>query len=444
LVTTKSGKKGLKVSADVKYGWSTPWKEMDALNAAEYCDFYTDVYNASGLEVPGIFSDSYFRTTRTDWLDAIFQTGVTQDYNFTISGGSDLSTFSIFANWNKKTGTIHNTFGESGRIRIKSDHKLNNRIRVGQNLSVTTGKSRGTDTSDGYTGTILGAIYYPASAKIWSDKANGIYSGVVDPNDVDISLAGQFGDLINQYAKLDRANGEKPNINAMLNGYVELDLIDGLKFKSNITYNYNQWYSKEFVYRVTEPGKVFDYNQLKTSAGVNQSIVAEQLLTYQKDFGKHNISALAGYTSEEYKYQSSGTAARDFASEEEWAQHYVNARDVNTDKPYSSFADNALVSMLGRVAYNYDSKYYITGVIRRDGTSKVTKDYRWGTFPSVSAAWRVSKEAFMEDVSWLDDLKIRASWGKMGNINPLGNYAFAVGLTSTDIWMGEILFYERN
>ena len=106
LVTTKSGKKGLKVSADVKYGWSTPWKEMDALNAAEYCDFYTDVYNASGLEVPSIFSDSYFRTTRTDWLDAIFQTGVTQDYNFTISGGSDLSTFSIFANWNKKTGTI--------------------------------------------------------------------------------------------------------------------------------------------------------------------------------------------------------------------------------------------------------------------------------------------------------------------------------------------------
>ena len=437
LVTTKSGKKGLKVTADVKYGWSNINNKLEALDADQYCNFYTDVYNAAGQPVPTIFSDSYFRTTRTNWLDAITQTGITQDYSFTVSGGTDKSTFSIFTNWKDQTGTLHNTFNKSGRIRIKSNHKVNDRITIGQNLSVTTGNSRGANTTSGYTGAILGAIYYPPSAKIWSDQANGIYSGVVDPNEVDVSLAGQFGDLLNQYAALDRENEYKPNINALLNAYIEVDLIDGLKFKSNISYKQNQYYLKSFDYSITEPGKVYDFNQLNTEAQVEKSLVAEQLLTYQKEIGRHNISALAGYTAEEYEQQYFGTSARGFASEEEWAQHYVNATDFDTQKPYSSFGDYSLVSLIGRVSYNYDNKYYLTGVLRRDGTSKVTADNRWGTFPSISAAWRVTGEDFMKDNGLFDDLKIRTSWGKMGNINPLTNYAFAVSLEGKDVWIGE-------
>ncbi len=437
LVTTKSGRKGLNVSFDVKYGWSEAWKMLDPLNAEQYADFYTEVYQNSGQTVPALLSDPYFRTTRTNWLEAIMQTGVTQDYSMTISGGSEKSTFSLFANWKDITGTLHNTFNRNGRIRIKSDHQLHERIKVGENISITTGTRRGTNTTSGYTGSILGAVYYPPSAKIWSDKENGIYSGVVDPNDVDVSLAGQFGDLLNQYAKLDRMNGDNPNINALFNGWVEVGILDGLDFKSNISYNYSQNYNKYFDYRILEPGKVYDRNILHTSAGVNKSLVAEQLLTYEKEIAKHRVSALAGYTAEEYQWQSFGTAAREFASEADWAQHYVNASDFDTDKPYSNFADNALVSMLGRVAYTYDNKYYLTGVIRRDGSSKVTKDYRWGTFPSVSVAWRLSQESFLSDVEFLDDLKVRASWGKMGNINPLGNYEFAVPLSSTYVLTGE-------
>lgn len=436
LVTTKSGKKGLNVSLDVKYGWSQPWKMMDALDAEQYADFYTEVYQNSGQAVPSLLSDPYFRTTRTNWLDAIFQTGITQDYSLTVSGGSDKSTFSVFANWKDISGTLHNTFNKNGRIRIKSDHKINNRITLGENLSITTGTRRGTNTTSGYTGSILGAVYYPPSAKIWSDEANGVYSGVVDPNDVDISLAGQFGDLLNPYAQLDRMNGTNPNINALLNAYVEVKILDGLNFKSNISYNYSQNYNKYFDYRILEPGKVYDRNILNMSAGVNKSLVAEQLLTYEKSLDKHKISVLAGYTAEEYEGQNFGISARDFASEEVWAQEFVNAADFDTDKPYSNYGSNALVSMLGRVAYTYNDKYYVTGVIRRDGTSKVTKDYRWGTFPSVSLAWRLSEESFMSDVSFIDDLKVRASWGKMGNISPLGNYEFAVPLSSTYVLAG--------
>ena len=437
LVTTKSGQKGLKVSFDVKYGWSQPWKMLDALDAEQYSDFYTDVYQNSGLPVPSLLSDPYFRTTRTNWLEEVFQTGITQDYSLTVSGGSDKSIFSIFANYKNNTGTIHNTFKKNSRIRIKSEHKLNKRITIGENLSITTGEGRGTNTTSGYTGTILGSVYYPPSAKVWSDEANGIYSGVVDPNDVDISLAGQFGDLLNPYAKLDRMNGTNPNVNALLNGYVEIDIIDGLKFKSNLSYNYSQDYSKSFDYRILEPGKVYDRNVLRTSARVSSSLVAEQLLTYDKTFDKHKISALAGYTAEEYESQSFGTSARNFAIEEVWAQEYVNASDFDSDRPYSYYGANALVSVLGRVAYTYDNKYYATAVVRRDGSSKVTSDYRWGTFPSLSFAWRISQEGFMSDISFIDDLKIRASWGKMGNISPLGNYEFAVPLSGTDVLIGE-------
>ncbi len=443
LVTTKSGKKGLKVSLDVKYGWSQPWKKLNALNAEEYCDLYTQVYQNSGQTVPALLSDPYFRTTRTNWMDEIFRTATNEDYSLMISGGSDKSTFSVFANWKVTNGTLHNTFSKDGRIRIKSDHQINDRIRIGENLSVTTGQSRGVNTTSGYTGAILSAIYYPPSAKVWSDEANGIYSGVVDPNDVDVSLAGQFGDLLNPYAILDRLDGRNPNINALGNAYVEINLIDGLKFKSNISYNYSQDYNKAFTYRILEPGKVYDYNQLQTSAGVSKSLVAEQLLTYENTFGKHRISALAGYTAEEYENQGFGTSARDFLSEAEWAQEYINAGDYDTDQPWSSYGDNSLVSMLGRVAYTYADKYYVTGVVRRDGTSKVTKDYRWGTFPSVSLAWRLSEEAFMQDVQFIDDLKVRGSWGRMGNISPLGNYEFDVTLSGTNVLAGADPIYNQ-
>lgn len=443
LVTTKSGKKGLKVSLDVKYGWSQPWKKLDALNAEQYCDLYTQVYENSGQTVPALLSDSYFRTTRTNWMDEIFRTATNEDYSLMISGGSDKSTFSVFANWKVNNGTLHNTFSKNGRIRIKSDHKINDRIKVGENVSVTTGQSRGVNTTSGYSGAILSAIYYPPSAKVWSDKANGIYSGVVDPNDVDVSLAGQFGDLLNPYAMLDRLNGKNPNINALVNAYVELKIIDGLKFKSNISYNYSQNYNKVFVNRVLEPGKVYDYNELQTDAGVDKSLVAEQLLTYENTFGKHRISALAGYTAEEYEVQGFGTSARDFLTEAKWAQEYINAGDYDTNQPYSSYGDNSLVSVLGRVAYTYADKYYLTGVIRRDGTSKVTKDYRWGTFPSVSLAWRMSEEEFMQDIDFIDDLKVRGSWGRMGNISPLGNYEFDVTLTGTNVLAGADPIYNQ-
>ena len=432
LVETKKGKKGLRVDVNAKYGWRKPWKQLDVLDAQGYIDVYSEAYQNSGLPIPDMFSDPYFMKSRTDWLDAIFQTGVTQDYSVTISGGSEKSTFSVFGNFKDIEGTLHNTYSKSARIRMKSDHKITDWLTIGENVSVTTRQSLGANTTSGYSGSVLGAVYYPPSAKIWSDEQNGIYSGVVDPNEVDVSLGGQFGDLLNPYAHLDRANAFNPNIDFMGNAYVILDIVEGLSFKSNISFNYSQNYNKQFTYKILEPGKVFDYNRLFTSAGVDKSLVAEQLLTYKKKFNAHNISVLAGYTAEEYINQGFQVAARGFSIEDEWAQEYANASEFghSYDLPQSHFGDYSMVSVLGRVAYSYADKYYLTGVVRQDGTSKVMKDNRWGTFPSVSAAWRISDEEFMSGLEFLGDLKIRASWGKMGNISPLGNYEFSVPLSS--------------
>ena len=442
LVETKKGSKGLKVDLNVKYGWKTPWKKLDVMNAAEYCDYYTQLYTDAGQPIPTIYSDPYFRTTRTEWLDEVFQTGVTQDYSFSISGGSDKSTFALFANWKDIEGTLHNTWSKSGRIRLTSDHKISKFLTIGENISIASSRTNGADTQSGYSGVVLGSVYYPPSAKVWTtnpETGKQEYSGVIDQYDpnIDLSLAGQFGDLYNPYALLDRTNPHNPNLNALMNVYGIVNIIDGLKFKSNFSYNYSQSYFKNFRERILEPGKVYDYNQLSTSASQSYSMVWEQLLTYDKTFGAHSISALAGYTAESYESEGFNISAREFASEEEWAQEYVNASLFNA-YPSSSYGKNTMVSMLGRVAYSYASKYYLTGVIRRDGTSKVTKDNRWGTFPSVSAAWRISQESFLRDVEFLSDLKIRASWGQMGNINPLGNYETAVPLSlSTRTMIGD-------
>ncbi len=438
LVTTKKAKKELNVDFDVKYGWSTPWKKLQPMNAEEYCDYYTEVYENSGQDVPEYLSMDYFRTTRTNWIDAVMQTGASEDYNLTISGGTDRSTFSIFGNWNVTNGTLHNTFSKGGRLRIKSDHKLlKDRLTVGENITLSTSQSLGANTTSGYTGILISSIYYPASASVFLD--NGDYSGVVDEtNEEAYAYVGNFGDLRNPYATLDRANVDNPNINAILNGYAELDIWKGLKFRSNFTYKFSNAYSRAFEYRILEVGKVYDRNILTMGASTSSSKIAEQLLTYENTFGNHAISALAGYTSEFNDGDSFSISAREFSSEEESQQEFENATDYDTDTPSSSRWENSILSIVGRVAYSYNNRYYLTGIIRHDGTSKLAEQNRWGTFPSVSAAWRISDESFMSGIEFIDDLKIRASWGQMGNIAPLGNYAYSANLSSTsNILLGE-------
>ncbi len=429
LVTTKKGKKGLNVDVDVKYGWSAPWKMLDAMNAEEYCDYYTNIYEEAGQTVPTYLGMDYFRTTRTNWLDEVTQTGAREDYNITISGGNDRSVYSIFGNWKVVNGTLHNTFNKSGRIRVKSEHKVHKRITLGENISLSTSQGIDPNTTSGYTGILISSIYYPASASVFLE--DGSYGGVVDENNAEAyAQAGNFGDLINPYATLDRAEVDNPNISALFSGYAIVDIWDGLKFRSNISYKSNHSYSRDFTYRILEVGKVYDRNILEMAASHSTSMVAEQLLTYDNTFGKHKVAALAGYTSEKNTYDKFSVAAREFSTEEEYYQEFENASDYDTDTPSSERWENSLVSMLGRVEYSYDNKYYLTGVVRRDGTSKLAKDNRWGVFPSLSAAWRISDEGFMSDVTFIDDLKIRGSWGKMGNIAPLGNYAYSANLTN--------------
>ena len=441
LVTTKKGKKGLNVDFDVKYGWSTPWKKLEAMNAEEYCDYYTNIYEEAGQTVPTYLGMDYFRTTRTNWLDAVMRTGAREDYNVTISGGNDRSTFSLFGNWKVVNGTLHNTFNKSGRIRIKSEHQVHKRVTLGENISLSTSQGIGANTTSGYTGILISSIYYPASASVFLE--DGSYGGVVDENNAEAyAQAGNFGDLLNPYATLDRKEVDNPNISALLSGYAIVDIWDGLKFRSNISYKTNHNYNRDFTYRILEVGKVYDYNKLEMTAYHETSMVAEQLLTYENTFGKHKVAALAGYTSEKNTYDKFSASARDFSTEDEYYQEFENASDYDTDTPSSERWENSLISMIGRLEYSYNNKYYLTGVVRRDGTSKLAKNNRWGVFPSLSAAWRISDESFMSDVTFIDDLKIRGSWGKMGNISPLGNYAYSANLTNdSGSIMGEVPTY---
>ena len=191
LVETKKGSRGLEVDLNVKYGWKMPWRKLDVMNAAEYCDYYYQLYQDAGQPIPQVYRDSYFRTTHTTWLDEVFQTGATQDYSFSISGGSDKSTFALFANWKDIEGTLHNTYKKAGRIRLKSEHKVNKVLQIGENISITSSRSNGANTTSGYSGVVLGSVYYPPSAKVWAtDPVTGIreYGGVIDQYDPNVDL----------------------------------------------------------------------------------------------------------------------------------------------------------------------------------------------------------------------------------------------------------------
>lgn len=433
IVTTKKGKAGgLKLTADAKIAFQSPWRKLEPLNAAEFAEVSNIAADNAGLARKDAFNASIYpdgQITRTNWMDEIFRTGKTREYNLGFSGGNEKSTFFTSLGYRRNEGILLNTDVERYNIRINSEHQVTDWLLLGENLSVTHTDGQGADNTSPYTGAIISAIFYPPH--ITPRDADGKYSGLP------IQYSGTYGDVINPVAYLERIDVKRPALSVLVNPYAEIRLMEGLVFRSNYGITRNMDTYKEFRPRVPEIGKIFANNSLEMRNGHKTDFLAEQTLTFNRTFGEdHDINALAGYTYQHYRSEAFFAYTENFQLEDPEYRYFVNATDKTNMDLDGGLDESKMISYLGRINYSYKSKYLLSGILRRDGSSLLPVTHRWEVYPSLSAGWRISEENFFQ-VPWISELKLRASTGKLGNLSSLPTKAYNAPLTSTNSMMGQ-------
>lgn len=433
LITTKRGKQG-KTNLDItaKGGVQNALKILQALNAADYADAINTAYdNAGKTRLPAfdatVNPDS--RITRTNWTDALFRTGYIQDYNLNISGGSEKSTFYISGGYRKNDAILLNTNAIRYNFRVNSDHQINNWLKVGESFSYSYNNGQGANTTSAYTGAILSAIFYPPNASIYN--TDGSFGGVP------AQYAGSYGDVINPVAYLKRLDNSDAVNSFNVNPYVEVSLIKGLKFRSNLGITKNSETIKNFSTRVLEPGKKFFDNFLFQEQNNTRTILAEQTLNFDRAFGNHHVSALAGYTYQNDTQEFFSVNTDNYLSEDPAYRYIINGSLNPTGVPLQGNKnESALISYLGRIGYDYAGKYFVNGIIRRDATSLLTSKNRTEVYPGVSAGWLISKESFFPTDALVSFAKLRASYGQSGNLAGLPSFPTSVSLSKTAGYLG--------
>ena len=458
LVTTKQGKVGkVELTYNGSIGWSNAYKRPQLLNAQQYMTIMDEYsFNTSGQKcdfsayIPQNVLDKVAEGwTGTDWWGAFEnENAVQQNHSVTLTGGSDRSKFALsFTNTSNEgiMGADVASFYKRSTIRINSDHVLLKAkdfdvITIGENVSI--GYNRSHDLAEG------GMYWSYIHSLLQTNPLVPMYANVVDPNAAPGELYNheKYGAgwndfwFNNPYEGLSKGGfnsmAESRNLNVNATGFVTIQPIKGLKWRTQFNYNWNSGAYRSFA----EPRSPSSGSGTVTSYSVSQSSnmstnwSVENTLTYKlPTINEHNITVMAGqsFQSTAWGTNLSGSNSVNFGSQfatlKGWNSAYLS--NFSTDLANATLSgspndEEYLASWFGRISWDYKEKYMATVTMRYDGSSIFNKGKRWGSFPSVSVGWVISNEKFMESTqSWLDFLKIRASWGQNGN-NSIAKYQY--------------------
>lgn len=430
LITTKGGRKEMptKVDVNVFAGVQQNPKKLNVLNGEEYSRF-ARYYGLAG-EGYGTGEDATpFIGKGTDWQDIMLNPAMVYKANLTVSGGSKNASFSASGGYLNKDGILRNTSHESYNIRLKSEFSfLNNRVTIGESLIVRLAQGKGGTDQD----TMNGILRFPTVVPVF-DPTNPTGWGT----SADINLP-------NPYAYSEVMDMSSENNQIFLNTYLQAEIIKGLKYKLNLGLRRNR--NKNRTYTGSYDLGTYGINEkpdLSESSSSFDSWVLENTLNYDRTFGKHTVSAMVGYSAQKdknYSQDGSNTDLPEFIE--------TMTGNVMTMKSSSSISELALISLFGRVMYSYDDRYLLSASIRRDGSSRFQKGHRYGSFPSVSIGWNINREKFFKSLeSIFDQLKLRVSYGKLGNQEMDSFYpTFSVvsdGMNyvqGNNIWFGKLPF----
>lgn len=440
LVTTKKAKEGApSVSYDATFGIRQATNLPVPLNAEQEIEMRKLSYANAGFTLPqgwDVTKNPWIATTRTDWMDEIFRTALYQRHNVAFNVGTENFSNRVSFAYDNDEGTLINTFNKNLSLRYNGKFKLNKWVTVSEDFVWKNTESQTSDTESAYTGAILSAIYMPASATVYN-PLDGTYGGTTTEDPAYIAQYGSnfadiHGDAVNPVRTLEANNIFNRTSDIWSTSSLEIaNVIPGLKFISRFTYNLKNNNYKLFSPIRDEVGKPDLSNSLTESAYRSDSWKTENTLTYDNTFGKHTIGGLFSTTADHLATRGFEVVGKDFQDESAYLQYLAYAGSLSATD-YMTGPD-ANVSLIARAAYSYDDRYFVTASWRRDYAGRLPKANNYGDFPAATAAWKISNEKFFHKSDLISLLKIRASWGRVGNLGSI-NYNYSSPLLGTTFW----------
>ena len=454
LVTTRQGQSGkVQLNYDGYVGWQYQAKAADVLNAQEY--MYSSKlreFNGGAAEIDWqakLPADLYEKLQNgwegTDWLDASYHKGaITTNHSFGLMGGNDISKFNLGFAYTKRDGIFggetQSKF-ERYNIRMNSSHVLLkkkdlNIITIGENLNINRRSRRGISQSSMYWNNIHDLLIANPLLPVY-DKDGNCYTNAEMA--ADGWTLGSVSNPLAIAATTSQGLNQSNNWNVNANAYLEIQPIKKLIFRSQFGYRFGSS-SYRAMTRVHASGtNVADQDQASQSMDTWSRITFENTLSYTFDIDKHNISVVGGQSIEKNTYgEHLNASGNNLLFGDSWDHAFLDNAQIKKLADVSvagnPSADNSIASFFGRASYNYDEKYMLQATLRADGSSNFARNHRWGVFPSASVGWVITNEKFMESVqSWMNFLKLRASWGQNGNCNiPNFQYLTQVGFSTAN------------
>jgi TonB-dependent starch-binding outer membrane protein SusC len=405
LITTKNGIKGnTKITLNTSLGFTDVEKQMQSLNVAQYKDLMDELGAAT---IPDGLTD------QTDWFNETYRRGSTQNYQLSFAGAGDKTSYYVSGGYIKEVGVIEVAYYQRYNLRANLDTQIKNWLKLSTNLAYSDYSNNGIISGEGSNraGVILSVINTPTYAPIWDPDHPGQYYNNF------------YGAQVTSPVENMSRTADDVNSNNRLIGTISGDatLLKGLTFKSSLSLDRTYNNSTTFLDPIKTAYGRSQYGSASDNRSLSTVYVFDNILTLDKKFGEHSLNIVGGtsWTKSHWSQTYLGTS------------HFIDGtvKTLNAGNKVEQWggtyaSDWAIMSFVGRVAYNYQSKYLFTANFRADGSSKLAPGHKWGYFPSFSAAWRISAEPFMQGLTAIHDLKLRIGWGQVGNQSGIGDYGY--------------------
>jgi TonB-linked SusC/RagA family outer membrane protein len=415
MITTKTGKTGTKnLNFSSSVGVQMPGRLMNLIKGQDFVNFINSAYTNAGLTSP--FATTTPTVTNTDWEDLLLRdNAMLQNYSLSFDGASGGTSYMMSGGYYKQDGLVPTQSYEKFTFHSNLRHQFNKWLTVGANMQYTYATNNNQDNAVGN----VPRYGWPTDSP-YDENGNPTV-----PNNPYVTEA--WNPLIDFPNTTDRTTTNRVIVNA----FAEAKILKGLTYKLSIGQDVRN--SRGYVYNTSLLPQAQSAGG-KGSGGnswyKNRSKVMENILTYTNQWDEHRLTATAVYSWQDFTYENLGLSGGGFVMDQTGAWN-MNLADRSSWVASSTKYGNKLISYTGRVAYAYADKYLLTATARWDGSSRFGKNKKWGFFPSVGLAWRVSQEDFLKDNKVITDLKLRASFGITGN-QEIGNYKSLSQLTSAN------------
>ncbi|GAA4304631.1 TonB-dependent receptor [Compostibacter hankyongensis] len=444
LITTKqarSGETNLNVTANYGVQNVPDSRRTKVLNGRDFAEFKKEAFmdkiryfenrEPDLSEVPADFRNPEDTKYNTDWMDEILNRNASfQNYNITFSEGKGDVHSLISVGYIDQQGALLNTRYKNYSVRANVEGKVNNFINMGLNLYGAWSKQN-TATTEGRSALVGSALLLDPREPVRNE--DGSWNDYIGGHD------GIFG-FTNPVQALEEITRDRQIGDALTTGYLEFSFLRDFKFKTTgnarfIFDSYKQYIPSDIAGENAPPPRDATASD---DAHRIMNLSADQLLTYAHDFGEHHLDAMVGFTAQEEMTRGVAGSATTFPDDK---TPYLQIGAINSG--VSADSGWSMLAYFTRVNYSYKDRYLFTGTFRREGSSRFGELTKWGNFPALSVGWRISDEPFMPKTSWLDDLKLRGSWGVTGN-NNIGNYSSLAFMNLNNYVIGDQFVYGRT